>query len=167
MFESIGDDGDIEPGLLYVEDGEADAVEADGAFFYHEVAEFLGEFEAELPAAVEVFAIEAGSGCVDVSLDDMAVEAAVHDQASFEVDEIAGLPLAEAAFFEGFFDGRYAVEIVFLFFHGEADAVMGDALVDFEFVGDGRCYPECLVGAFAFYGVDPAEGFDDTGKHGR
>ena len=167
MVECIGNDGDVEPGLLYVEDGEADAVEADGAFFDHEPAEFFGEFETELPASVEVFAIEADSGCVDVSLDDMAVEPAIHDQASFEVDEIAGLPLAEVAFFEGFFDGCDAVEVVLLFFHGEADAVVGDALIDFELVGDGGGYPECLIGAFAFDGVDPAKGFDDASEHGR
>ena len=167
MFEGKGNDGDIEPGLLYVEDSEADAVEADRAFFYHEPAEFFGEFETKLPAAVEVLAIEAGGGCVDMALNDMAVEPAVHNQASFEVDEVAGLPLAKVAFFEGFFDGRYAVEVVFLFFHGEADAVMGDTLIDFEFAGDGGGYPECLVSTFAFYGVDPAKGFDDAGKHGR
>jgi hypothetical protein len=129
VFEGIGDDGDIEPGLFYIEDGEADTVEADGAFFYHEMAEFLWEFETEFPAAVEVFSVEAGGGRVDVSLDDMAVEPAVHDHTSFEVDEVAGLPLAKVALFEGFFDGGHAVEIVFLFFHGEADAVMGDALI--------------------------------------
>ena len=49
VFESIGDDGDIEPGLLYVEDGKADAVEADGPFFDHEPAELLREFEMNLP----------------------------------------------------------------------------------------------------------------------
>ena len=167
VFESIGDDGDIEFSLFYIEDGVADTVEADGAFFYHEVAEFFGEFETEFPAAVEVFALEAGGGRVDVTLDDMAVEPAVHDHASFEVDEVAGLPLAEVALFQGFFDGGHAVEVVLLFFDGEADPIMGDALVDLELVGDGGCYPECLVGAFAFYGVDPAEGFDDAGKHGR
>ena len=46
VVEGIGNDGDIEPGLFYVEDGEADAIEADGAFFYHEPADFFGEFEA-------------------------------------------------------------------------------------------------------------------------
>ena len=95
MFEGIGDDGDVEFGSLYVKDGEADAIEADRAFFDDQVAEFFGEFEAKLPAAVELFAVEADGGGVDVALDDMTVEAAVHDQASFEVDEVAGLPVAQ------------------------------------------------------------------------
>jgi hypothetical protein len=130
VFEGIGDDGDIEPGLLYVKYGEAYAIEADGAFFYDEVVEFPGKFEAKFPTAIEFFAVYAVGCCVDMALNDMAVEAAVHDEASFEVDGIAGLPMAEVAFFEGFFDGGDAVEIVLLFFDREANAVMGDALID-------------------------------------
>ena len=42
---------------------------------------------------------------------------------------------------------------------------MGDALVDFEFIGNGGRDPECLVSAVGVDGVDDAEGFDDTGKH--
>jgi len=113
MLEGVGDDGDAEAVAFYVKDGQAGAVEADGAFFDHEVAELLWEFEPEFPAAVEFAAVEAGGGGVDMSLDDMAVEAAVHDQASFEVDEVAWLPVAHGGFFQGLFDGRYAVAIVF------------------------------------------------------
>ena len=131
MFEGIGDDGDVEFGSFDIEDGEADAIEADGAFFDDEVAEFFGEFEAKFPAAVLVGAFEAGGGGVDMSLDDVTVEAAVHDHTSFEVDEVAGLPGAQIGLFECLLDGCDAVEVVFYFFHGEADAVVGEALIDF------------------------------------
>jgi len=73
------------------------------------VAEFFGEFEAELPAAVQCCAVDTGGGSVYVALDDVAVEAAVQDHASFEVDEVAGLPGVEVGFSEGFFDGGNAV----------------------------------------------------------
>jgi len=109
VFEGIGDDGDVEFCLFDIENGQAGAVEADGAFFYDEVAEFFGEFEAEFPAAVELAAFEAGGGGVDVSLDDVAVEPAVHGHASFEVDQVAGLPAVEISFCEGLFDGGNAV----------------------------------------------------------
>lgn len=89
------------------------------------MAEFFGEFESEFPAAVEVASFDADGGGVDVSLDDMAVEAAIHDEASFEVDEVARFPVAEAGLFECFFDGGDAVEVVFCFFDGEANTVMG------------------------------------------
>ena len=113
MFEGVRDDGEVEFRLFYIEDGEADAVEADGAFFDDEVAEFFWEFEAVFPASVSVGAFEAGGGGVDMSLDDVAVEAAVHDHATFEVDEVAGSPGAQVGFFEGLFDGCDAVEVVF------------------------------------------------------
>ena len=95
MFEGIRDDSDVEFGFFDVEDGETDAIEANGSFFDDEVAEFFREFEAVFPAAVHVFPFEAGGGGIDMPLDDMAVEATVHDHASFEVDEVAGLPAAK------------------------------------------------------------------------
>jgi hypothetical protein len=165
VLVSIGDDGDIEFGLLYIEYGQAGAVEADGTFFDDQVAEFFGEFEGEFPTAVEFAAFQAGSGGVDMSLDDVAVKPAIHDQASFEVDEIAGLPGVKIGLFESFFDGRNAVEVVFDLFHGQADAVMGNALVDPEFGGNGGPDPECFIGAFCLYGFDFSEGFDDSCKH--
>ena len=131
VFKGIWDDGDVEFCLFDVENGEAGAIEADRAFFYDQVAEFLGEFEGEFPTAVEFAAFQAGGGGVDMSLDDVAVKPAVHDQASFEVDEIAGLPGVQVGLFEGFFDGCDAMEVVFDLFHGQADAIMGNALIDF------------------------------------
>ena len=165
MAIRIRDDGDVEPGPFYVENGEADTVEANGAFFDDEVAEFFWEFEAVFPTAVELFAVDAGCGGIDVALNDVSVEAAVHHQASFEVDEVAGLPGAQIGFFEGFFDSGDAVEVVLCFFDGEADAVMGDALVDRQFMANGGGDPECLVAAVGLGGADLAEGFDNSGKH--
>lgn len=145
MFEGIRDDGDVEFCLFDVENGEAGAVEANGAFFNNEVAEFFGEFEAEFPAAVPFAAFETGGGGVDMPLNDVAVEAAVHDHTSFEVDKVARQPAVEGGFSEGLFDGGDAVcpfgalcrgEIRAGgvrdadFFNGEADAVVGNALVD-------------------------------------
>jgi len=113
MLESVGDDGDVEFCLFYIEDGEAGAIEADRAFFDDQVAEFFWEFEGEFPTTIEFAAFLAGGGGVDMSLDDVAVKPAVHDQASLEVDEIAGLPGVKGSLFERFFDGCYAVEVVF------------------------------------------------------
>ena len=111
---------------------------------------FLGNLKVKFPTAVEVAAFEADGGGVDMSLDDMSIEAAVHDEASFEVDEVAGFPVAEIGLFECLFDGGDAVEVVFYFFDGEANAVMGYALVDPEFGGDGGLDPECFIGAVGF-----------------
>jgi len=130
------------------------------------VAEFSWEFEAELPATFELMAFETDGGGVDVTLDDMAVEPAVHEQGSFEVDEDAGLPGSEVGLLEGLFDGGYAVGVTFHFLDGETGAVMGDALVDLQFGGEGGLDPECPVAARGFDGSYRAEGFDNSGEHG-
>ena len=110
-----------------------------------------------------------------MSLDDVAVEAAVHLHASFQVDEVSGLPVVEVGLVEGLFDGGDAVcgpgaigvggvgEADF--FYGEADAVVGNALVDLKFLGDRGLDPECFIGAFGFDGYYFSEGFDNSGKH--
>ncbi len=161
----IGDDGDIEFRSFDIKNGQAGAVDADGAFFNDQVAEFFGEFEAIFPAAIEVAALETDGSGVYVSLDDMAVEAAVHDQASFEVDEVSGLPVAEIGLFECFFNRGDAVEGILYFFDGEASAVVGYALVNGQLLGEGGFYPKCFVGALDLDGVYFSERFDDSGKH--
>jgi hypothetical protein len=166
MLEGVGDDGDVKTVSFDVEDGEAGAVEADGAFFDDEVAVFSWEFEAEFPAAFEFVAFQTDGGGVDVTLDDMAVEPAIHDHAAFEVDEDAGLPGIEVGLLEGLFDGGHAVGVIFYFLDSEAGAVMGDALVDLQFRGEGGLDPESPVAARGFDGSYRAEGFDNSGEHG-
>ena len=55
--------------------------------------------------------------------------------------------------------------VVLYFFDREADAVMGEALIDGESGGEGGLYPEGLVGAAGIDGEYFSEGFDDSGKH--
>jgi hypothetical protein len=166
MLESKRDDGDVKTVFFDIKDGKAGAVEGDGAFFDHEVAEFPVEFEAEEPAAVVFFHVGAGGGSVDVTLDDMAVEAAVEGHAAFEVDEGTGDPGIEVGFPEGFIDSGHAVGIFPDFLHGQADAVMGDALIDLKFGGEGRLDPEGFVGSVALRSLDFSKCFNDTGEHG-
>jgi len=92
-----------------------------------------------------------------VSLDDVTIEAAVEEHTSFQVDEVACLPGFQIGLLEGFFDGCHPVEAVFYLFHGEADPVVGDALVYFQFLREGGFYPEGFIGALGGNGPDPAE----------
>jgi hypothetical protein len=166
VVESIGDDSDIEFCFFDIKNGQAGAIEADGAFFNHQAAEFFGEFKSEFPTAVEVMALETNGSGVDVSLDDVSVEAAIHDHASFQVDEVASLPVAEICFFKCLFDGCDAVEVILYFFNGKTGAIVGNALVYLE-RGDERGFnPKCLVGAVNLNGVYFSERFDNSGKHG-
>lgn len=51
-------------------------------------------------------------------------------------------------------------------FHGQADAIVGDALIDLQFFRDGGLYPKSLIGAVGSYRPDDAERFDNSCKHG-
>lgn len=71
----MGDDGDLEGSVLGVDDGETDAVKADGAFF-GEIAGFFGsDVEGEEPGVWLGVDFGEGSGLVDVALDEVAPEA--------------------------------------------------------------------------------------------
>jgi len=165
-LEGVGDDGDVKPVSFDIVDGETGAVEADGAFFDDEAAELSWEFEAEFPAPFEFVAFQAGGDGIDVTLDNMAVEPAVQEHTSFEVDEVAGLPGGEVGLLEGLSDGGHAVGVFPHLLDGEAGAVVGDALVDLQLGGEGGLDPESPVGARGFNGSYRAEGFDDSGEHG-
>ena len=154
MIEGIGDDGDIEFGFFDIEYGEADAIDTDRAFFDDEVSEFFWELETEFAATVLFVAVDAGTDGVDMTLDDVTVETAVHTKASFEIDVMARPPSAEGAFLEGLFDGGDPVAIVADLFDRQTDAVMGEALVDGQFVRNRGFDPECSVGAGIVDGND-------------
>src|SRR4051812_31027275 len=85
-----------------VENGQADTVQADGPFFNDQGAERSGEPEPELPAAIQFFTTNAGACSVYMALNDMAIEAAVHDHTAFQVYQVACLPVTEIAFLQGF-----------------------------------------------------------------
>jgi len=167
MFEGIGDDGNVEAGLFHVKDGKADTVETDGTLFDDEVGEFFGEFEAVFPAAIEVSSLGADGGGIDMPLYDVAVEAAVHDHASFEVDQVAGLPGFQVGLVERLFDGGDPVGAFAQLFYSKADPVVGDALINFQFSGDGGFDPEGAIGAPGGGFADFSKRFDNSCKHGR
>ena len=145
MFEGVGDNGDGEMSFFYVKEGEADTVEANGAFFDEQCGELFREGKAEFPTAPFFLSILTGGGTIDMSLDDMTVDTPVHDQASFQVDEVARLPIAEIGLFEGLVDGGDLVDAIPGGLHGETSAVVGDALVWPQFVGNGGCDLELPV----------------------
>lgn len=133
MLIRIGDHRDGELIFRHVEYGEADTVEADRAFFDNEGSKGRGKAETEFPAAVAVYFADTFGGGVHMTLHDMAIEAALEGEASFEVDEVAGLPGAEIGLFQGLGDGRYAVAITYYFFHSKTNAAVRHALIDLQF----------------------------------
>ena len=147
VLECIGDDGYRKLVGAYIENGKADAVEADGAFFNDQGGKLVGKAEPELPTAIQFFSFNTGGSGINMSLNNMAIEPAIHDHTAFQVYQVAFLPVSDVAFLQRFGNGGNLVAAVLQGFYREAHAVMGNALVNFQFVGEGRRDPEGFIGA--------------------
>lgn len=141
--QGIGDDGHGEAVRPGVADGERNAIDRDGAFFDGEVAslhELAGHFvgKGELYGAVELAALDAAGGAVNMALHYVSVEAFVHHHGALKVDAVAGAQEAEVGAAESFFDGGDGVGRLLGQERGdgEAHSVVGHGLVDFEVVGE-------------------------------
>ena len=71
-----------------------------------------------------------------MTLHHVAVEAAVEAGAAFEVHLVARLQQPEVGLVEGFADGGDGIGVTLLLHHSEAYAVMRDALVDLQLIGE-------------------------------
>ena len=72
---------------------------------------------------------------VYVALHDVSVEAAVHEHAALEIHLVAYLQRPQVGAVESLLYGGHGVAVAVDVDHGEAHAVVGDALVYFQFVG--------------------------------
>jgi hypothetical protein len=158
-----GDEADGEVGVAGLDDGEADAVDGDGALLHDVLGELLREPDPHRPALGPLFD---GAGAVDMALDEVPVEPAAQLHGALQVDAGAGGQCAEAGAGEGLADdvGR---ELALRGLHdGEADAVHGDRVAVPHPLGDDGAPQAEAGGARQFlYGDDFAELFDDSGEH--
>ena len=99
-----GDDGDVGDAVVRVPagDGEADAVDGDGAFFGDVAAQILRDADGEPP--VVAFGREArdAADSVHVTLHEMAAEAGGGGERAFEIHGLAGFFFAEGCAAESF-----------------------------------------------------------------
>jgi small subunit ribosomal protein S21 len=95
----------------------------------------------------------------------MAIEAAVHYHAPFDVDFSSGCPAPHIGLLKGFRNGRGFVAAGGQFFDGKAYAVVANALVHLQLVRQGRSDPETAVGAGIGGRYHLAGAFNDSRKH--
>ena len=148
MFVGIWNDSDAEFGVGHVENSEADAIEADRPFLHDESGELFREAEAVFPAAILRCAGKAFAGSVYVSLYDVSVNAAIEEHGSFQVYLLTWGQETDIALQEGFCNGYDLVLIVINVGNGEANPIVGDALVYFQFRSEGGADGDNHVAAF-------------------
>ena len=170
MLECVGDDGHLEGVGSGIADGEGDPVDGDGTLVDGEVAleghlPVFGILEGEVGGAVGIVHGDAACCLVDVSLHDVAVEPAVHEHGSLHVDLVAHLQQAEVGAVEGFLHGSDDVVRALDGNDGEAHTIVGDTLVNLQFVDKGACERKIDIPAVFPDGYDGSKFFDDSRKH--
>ena len=78
-------------------------------------------------------------------LDEMTVQAGRGEKGALQVNEGAWFPVVEGGFLEGFGYGSDPVAVAGNLFDGEANAVVGYALVYFKLVGEGGGIQKVLL----------------------
>ena len=167
VLEGVGDDADLEGFGCGIADGEADAIDRHAALVNGEITaagQFGGIAVAEGEDVTAAVLLHAGTfGCVvHVALHDMAIKAAVHQHGALHVDFVAHLQTAKVRAAQGFVHGCDHVGIGFLSYHGEANTVVGYALVNVQFAGKGAAEGEMNIVAVVLNGYDLCGGFYDS-----
>ena len=166
MFKGIGDDGYAETFTSNIKGGKAYPVNADGTLFDHQRCKLCLELEIIFPASAFIGDLGNGGGGINMALDQVAVEPAVHDHGTFQVNYITMFPLPGIGLGKGFFHSGDLVLIAMDGFHGKADTAMGQALVHAEFMDKGSRQQETPV-ATGFGDVGYlAKAFNNACKHG-
>jgi len=80
-----------------------------------------------------------------MALDDMAVEQRIGPHRTLHIDDIADLQLAQIAAQQRLFHCRYGVGILRNIHHGQAYAVVGNALIDLQLPAKIRTKSEGLI----------------------
>lgn len=156
--EGVGDEVDLEPVVAEAADGEAHAVNGDGAFHHGLPREGLGTGHAPHDVAPAVAGVEEAAGLVNVAAHDVAAEAVAHGKRTFKVEARALAGVAERGALECLVEDFRREPAVADGGGGEARALHGDALAEGERVGpwlvrDGQCPSAVRVGE-AFEGSD-------------
>ena len=139
VLEGVGDDGHLEGVARGIADGEGDAIDGDGALVDGEIA-FLGHFavfgifEGEIGAAVGIGHGDTLSRLIHMTLDNVPVEPAVHQHRALYIHFVANLQQPEVRAVEGLLHGGDGISAILDGNDGEAHAIMGDALINLQFV---------------------------------
>lgn len=145
----------------------ADTVYGNGAFVYAKIA-FTGHFAVEgIAEGVDVTALGVFNVCaygclVDVSLDDVPVEACIYSQGTFQIHFVAYTKVSEVCFLQGFAHGSGGVGVAVNGNDGKTHAVVCQTLCRFQLWGYGATEGEVDVFLVFFDGYDGSHSFDDS-----
>ncbi len=170
VVEGVGDDADLEGvgcGTTYGEahavDGHASLIDGEIAVLDHLLRALV--FEGVLMAALLILDGNANCSLVNVSLHDMAVKSAVHQHRALHVHFVAHLEQSEVAALQSLAHSGDGICVAFEAHDCQANAVVGDALVDAKFLNEGTGEGQMYIILFMLDGDHSRHTFNYSGKH--
>ena len=170
VVEGVGDDADLEGvgcgttyGKAHAVDGHASLIDGEIAVLHHLLRALV--FEGVLVAALLVFHSDASGGLVNVPLHNMPIKAAVHQHRALHIHLVAHLEQSEVAALQSLAHSGDGICVAFDAHDCQANAVVGDTLVDAKFLHEGTGQSQMDVVLFMFNGDHSRHTFNYSGKH--
>lgn len=166
----VRNDGHLESVVGGIADREGNAVYGYRPLVYREVSapRHVGielVFKLKVSTSVGIPHADATGCLVNMTLDDVPVQPPVHRHGAFHIDGVSNLEEPQIRAVEGFFHGCNGIGVVRDSYYGETYAVMGDALVNFQFVHKRTSQGEIDVALRFIDCREDGHFFYDTAKH--
>ena len=170
VVEGVGNDADLEGVFRWPANCEAHAIDRHAALIDGEVAVLHHllrtlVFEGVLMAALLVFHSDASGGLVHMALHDMSIQSPVHHHRALHIHLVAHLEQTKIAALQSLPHGGNGIGVVLETHNREADAVVGDALVNVQLVYKGACKRQVHIVLLVFDGHYSCHSFYNSGKH--
>ena len=136
MFKSIGNNGHLESIVGGIAHGQADTIDRYRAFVYRDVAALCHLLVKSIPeskviASFRILYIDASGSLVHMSLNDMAIQPAVHHHTTLHIHFISHLQQAKIGTVQRFLHGRHGIGIICQTDYRQANTIVRHTLVYF------------------------------------
>jgi hypothetical protein len=121
--------------------------------------------KSEFPTAVLILYFSAMSSGIYMSLNNVAIQSAIHEHAALQIDLCAYLPRTQIRFLKRFLNGGNGIVRSFDLHDRQAASVVGNTLIDLQFMRERGFDRKMLVCTFGLNGFNNPNLFNDSGKH--
>ncbi len=167
MLPGVRNNGHAEPVVLRLDHGEAYAVQAYRPFVHQQMRRVRRVLKGKPPAATGFQYLQTRGHRVYVALHHMTIQPSAQRQATLQVHQTTGLPVAQVAAEQRFFYRSHRMHVGRQADHGQAYAVMADALVNLQLPGKRTFQGKMPVRTVFFDGADSTQSFNNTSEHGE
>ena len=166
MLISVGNDGNGKSLGMRVNHREANAIDRNGSFRYRDVFRRSFMFEMQHPTAVGIHHLMQLGRSIHVSLHQMAIQATSERRTTLQIHRVSLLPITQIRAVQRFLNRSDHKPFRILFHDRQTHPIVGNTLVNFQFVCESRSQFKMDVRPFLFDAQDLSYALDNACKHG-